>query len=578
MDAVELEKDAKGTNASVWEELGLNTALVPLIPFSVPTPVQRATIPLIVKQHKDVVAEAVTGSGKTLAFLLPLLHRLLTCVDEGRKQLRAMVISPTRELAMQTHQTLVTLFKDMFPSILCIGGRDIQEDIRSIALTCPVIVIGTPGRINELLNQRHIQGKYLDMLVLDEADRLLDMGFHQTVQSIISHLPKQRRTALFSATMNNLDDLIKVGMRDPVRVQVSSTKGVIPVGLQNWYSIVTSDDKLNRLLALFRTTLRGMKCIVYLPTCACVGYYAAALNHLFADLCTVIALHGKLPPAKRTTLYQKFIHARTMDKTLALFCTDLAARGLDFSDIDWVIQLDAPQDPSNYIHRAGRTARCGRGGDALLFLAPHEHAFVDLMLVKQVPLKEFSVENEPLEFDVNEALKQLNISDRAFYQQSLKAFVSYVRFYIEHHARLIFDFKLLDIAAVARSFGLIHMPRMKELRGKHIKLSNSIDTTTISYKDPIKEKQRQQSIKHKESLETGSSGQKVKRQLSNRVGKREEKNKLKRKQTKREYLSKQREIELDRDEDDNDWSEYKKEKKANRKKSIGRVKNHLNDE
>ena len=103
---------------------------------------------------------------------------------------------------------------------------------------------------------------------------------------------------------------------------------------------------------------------------------------------------------------------------------------------------------------------------------------------------------------MNEALKQLNISDRAFYQQSLKAFVSYVRFYIEHHARLIFDFKLLDIAAVARAFGLIHMPKMKELRGKHIKLTNSIDTTTISYKDPIKEKQRQQSIKNKESLET----------------------------------------------------------------------------
>ena len=140
-----------------------------------------------------------------------------------------------------------------------------------------------------------------------------------------------------------------------------------------------------------------MKCIVYLPTCACVSYYATALNHLFGDLCTVIALHGKLPPTKRTRLYQKFIQAQTMDKTLALFCTDLAARGLDFSDIDWVIQLDAPQDPSNYIHRAGRTARGGRGGDSLLFLAPHEHAFVDLMLVKQVPLREFNVEDESLD-------------------------------------------------------------------------------------------------------------------------------------------------------------------------------------
>ena len=113
----------------------------------------------------------------------------------------------------------------MFPSILCIGGRDIGEDIKSIAVTYPVIVIGTPGRIKELLNQRHIQGKHLDMLVLDEADRLLDMGFHQTVQSIISYLPKQRRTALFSATMNNLDDLIKVGMRDPVESASILRKG-----------------------------------------------------------------------------------------------------------------------------------------------------------------------------------------------------------------------------------------------------------------------------------------------------------------------------------------------------------------
>ena len=566
MNAVEQGENAKDKSVFVWSELGLCPTLVHLIPFPVPTPVQRATIPLIVKQHKDVVAEAVTGSGKTLAFLLPLLHRLLTCVDGVHKQLRALVISPTRELAMQTHETLLTTFKDMFPSLLCIGGRDIQEDVKSIRLACPVIVIGTPGRINELFNQCHIQGKHLDMLVLDEADRLLDMGFHQTVQSIISYLPKQRRTALFSATMNNLDDLIKVGMRDPVRVQVSSTKGVIPVGLNNWYHIVNSDNKLNQLLALFKTKLKSKKCIVYLPTCACVNYYAAALSHLFTDLCTVIALHGKLPPAKRTTLYQKFIKAQNADKALALFCTDLAARGLDFSDVDWVIQLDAPQDPSNYIHRAGRTARCGRGGDSLLFLAPHEHAFVDLMHVKQVPLREFSVESEPFESDVNEALKLLNISDRAFYQQSLKAFVSYVRFYIEHHARLIFDFKLLDIAAVARAFGLVHMPKMKELRGKNAKIPNSIDTNTISYKDPIKEKQRQQSIKNKELPTSNNSGQKNRQLPNKRAIKPEGKKQLKRKQTRKEHLSKQKETDLDRDEDDNDWLEYKKERKAEGKK------------
>ena len=531
---METAEEGKSTDRHelVWSELGLNSALIPLIPFPAPTPVQRATIPLIVKQHKDVVAEAVTGSGKTLAFLLPLMHRLLTCVEGGRNQLRAIVISPTRELAMQTHQTLLALFKAMFPSMLCIGGRDIQEDVRCIKAGYPTIVIGTPGRINELLNQHHLQAKNLDMLVLDEADRLLDMGFHQTVQNIISHLPKQRRTALFSATMNNMDDLIKVGMRDPVRIQVSSAKGVIPVGLRNWFLIVKSDDKLNRLLALFKTKLKDKKCIVYLPTCACVSYYAAALNRLFTDSCAVIALHGKLPPAKRTALYQKFIQAQTTDKTLVLFCTDLAARGLDFSDIDWVIQLDAPQDPSNYIHRAGRTARGGRGGDCLLFLAPHEHAFVDLMRVKQVSLQEFKIEDEPIGSDVSEALKQLNISDRAFYQQSLRAFVSYIRFDIEHHARLIFDLKLLEVAEVAQSFGLIHMPKMRELRGRHVRLLASIDTATISYKDPVKEKQRQESLKNKES------GQGTKRPLN------KAKDKTNSKHAKKEQWKKEREMGL----------------------------------
>ena len=463
---------------------------------------------------------------------------------------------------MQTHQTLLSLFKDLFPSILCIGGKDIGEDVRHIKTVHPAIVIGTPGRINELFNQGHLHGKCLDMLVLDEADRLLDMGFHQTVQSIITHLPKQRRTALFSATMNNLDDLIRVGMRDPVRLQVSSAKGVVPVGLHNWYLIVASENKLSRLLSLFKTRLKGKKCIVYLPTCASVSYYSAALNHLFADSCTVIALHGKLPPTKRTTLYQRFIQAQTTSKALVLCCTDLAARGLDFSDIDWVIQLDAPQDPSNYVHRAGRTARGGRGGDSLLFLAPHEHAFIDLMRVKHVSLEEFDGRDEPLEDDVNGMLRQLNSSDRAFYRQSLKAFVSYVRFYIEHHAKLIFDVKLLEIAEVARAFGLVHLPKMRELRGRHVKLFNSIDAATISYKDPIKEKQRQESLKGKESRQ---ASRKHKEKAKKSLGK--AKKELDRREAKKGQLGKEKEMERERVEDENDWLEYKRERRSEKGRS-----------
>ena len=175
------------------------------------------------------------------------------------------------------------------------------------------------------------------------------------------------------------------------------------------------------------------------------------------------------------------------------------------------------------------------------------------MRVKQVSLQEFKIEDEPIGSDVNGALKQLNISDRAFYQRSLRAFVSYIRFYIEHHARLIFDLKLLEVAEVAQSFGLIHMPKMRELRGRHVRLLASIDTATISYKDPVKEKQRQESLKNKES------GQGTKRPLN------KAKDKTNPKHAKKEQR-REREMEFDRDESDNDWLEYKRERKAEKRK------------
>ncbi|KAH9248273.1 hypothetical protein BASA81_014075 [Batrachochytrium salamandrivorans] len=496
------------------------------------TPVQASTVPLFMK-HKDVVVEAVTGSGKTLAFVIPVLEMLLRRFMNNRplakNEIGALIISPTRELAKQTYN-VITVFVDALnayaasnaPSLeaevnlktqpgavstpaehishmLFIGGHGVREDVQRFAATGAHIVVGTPGRLDDLLKRQTIFNcKELEVLVLDEADRLLDMGFELALTSILRKLPKQRRTGLFSATMNEaLSQLVKTGLRNPVKivVKVEALDGGdsdqrTPSSLAIGYAIVKPDEKLGKLLYLLNSN-QDKKFIVYFSTCACVDYFYKVLsqNGMCPNL-QLHSLHGKMDPKRREAVYTKFIESPMAS---VLLCTDVAARGLDIPDVDWVIQFDPPQDPKAFAHRCGRTARIGRQGSAAVFLSEHEDTYVEFLRLRKVPITEMHLREIPADetSQLCEKQKCLSLGDRDIYEKGITAFVSWVRAYGEHQVNFIFRIKDVDLGAVARSFGLLRMPKMPEL--KTIKVNfvpTKFDSDEVKYKDKLREKQR----------------------------------------------------------------------------------------
>jgi ATP-dependent RNA helicase DDX55/SPB4 len=378
-----------------------------LFNFQYMTPVQKAVIPLFTS-YKDVVVEAVTGSGKTLSFVIPILEILLRKFKENPlsiNQIGAIIISPTRELAKQI-SNVIKEFLDIlnknkgidFTQLLFIGGNDPLEDIKLFQKQGAHIVVGTPGRLDDLLQRKNLfNSKELEVLVLDEADRLLDMGFEKNLVSIIRQIPKQRRTGLFSATMTEgLNQLVKAGLRNPVRVVVKVENKIgqvlseqrVPTTLLIEYLICKADEKLYTLISLLCSDF-DQKSIVYFSTGACVDFYYKILTKLESTKKLVFhSLHGKMVPKKREATFTKFTNGF---KGSVLLCTDIAARGLDIPDIDFVIQYDPPQDPKAFSHRCGRTARIGKSGKAVVLLHPTEEPFVEFLKIRKFPISECSV-------------------------------------------------------------------------------------------------------------------------------------------------------------------------------------------
>ncbi|MEE6504142.1 hypothetical protein FKM82_005076 [Ascaphus truei] len=475
--------------------------------FSHMTPVQSATIPLFMS-NKDIAAEAVTGSGKTLAFVIPLLEILLRREEKLKKnQVGAIIITPTRELAVQIDEVL-SCFTEHFPQfsqILLIGGSNPVEDVRKFKEHGGNIIVATPGRLEDMF-RRQADGldlvscvKTLDVLILDEADRLLDMGFEASINTILGFLPKQRRTGLFSATQTQeVENLVRAGLRNPVRIAVKE-KGVAasctqktPTRLQNYYMICKADEKFNYLVGFLRQR-KQEKHLVFFSTCACVEYYGKALEALVKNV-TVMSIHGKMKH-KRNKIFTDF---RKLNSGI-LVCTDVMARGIDIAEVNWVLQYDPPSNASAFVHRCGRTARIGHHGSALVFLLPMEDAYVSFLSINQkCPLQEMTLQNSSV--DHLPKLRTIAASDRAVFEKGMKAFVSFVQAYAKHQCNLIFRVKDLDFVSLARGFALLKMPRMPELKGKDFSgfVPTPIDTYAIPYKDKNREKQRQKLLRERE--------------------------------------------------------------------------------
>ncbi len=376
----------------------------------------------------------MTGSGKTLSFLLPILEILKKRKEPFRKcEIGALVVSPTRELAKQIGEALNPFLEKLpYKKLVCTGGLgDSSQDVQRFKQEGGNIIIGTPGRLEDLLLKYPdtFVTKTIEVLVLDEADRLLDMGFEKSLNFIISKLPKQRRTGLFSATMTNaVGELIRTGLRNPVKLTVkveslSNEEQRIPETLSIFYTLCSYDEKLGIFLDLLLTKHKS-KTMVYFGTCACVDFYAKALARL-PQLAKapfkLIGLHGKMEHKRRDNVFREFVQA----KSAVLFCTDLAARGLDFPDIDLVIQFDAPQDPAQFVHRCGRTARSGREGIAIVLLDPKEEAYVDFLEGRKVPLQELGqLESRIVAQVLHSGLITVNSEDRELYEKVHYFFIS----------------------------------------------------------------------------------------------------------------------------------------------------------
>ncbi|KAF1332057.1 Dead/deah box RNA helicase, partial [Globisporangium splendens] len=478
--------------------------------FTHMTPVQAATLPLFLS-NKDVCVDACTGSGKTLAFVLPIVQILKTrTADNTLKaprdditKLVSLIISPTRELARQIYECACTFFAKALPKVkvlLFVGGTSVDEDlklIRSAAGKCSV-VIGTPGRTEDLMNRcigSTVETRDFEILILDEADTLLDMGFEVSINKILEHLPKQRRTGLFSATQTQeVKALARAGLRNPatISVQVANNTQITPSTLKNFYALVSHEQRLSALHH-FLQSKKTQKMIVFFSTCSAVDFFSRVLEHFYekdADEFPIVALHGKMPQKKRTTNYDRFVAL----KSGILVCTDVVARGIDLPDVDWIIQYDPPQDPNFFVHRVGRTARAGRTGSAISFLSANEDAYVNFLKIRKVPCEEMKLPLDEIE-DVLPKVKELILSDRDILEKGTKAYISFVRSYKEHQCQFIFRFKELDLGAVARGFALFKLPKINELRNVRINFQNEeIKTKDIKYKDKVREKERQKKL------------------------------------------------------------------------------------
>ena len=294
-----------------------------------------------------------------------------------------------RELAVQIHEVASKIAEHYtsptFTCALLVGGTSIQQESDSISKNGGHIIIGTPGRILDVYNrlQATIVLRHLEVLILDEADKLLDMGFKDTINQILSFLPKQRRTGLFSATQTKeVKELARAGLRNPVIVSVNvqnsqntgkisgsdSQSGAvarqhIPSTLTNWYLLRDYDERPYELVQFILTHVEK-KIIVFCATCACVDYYSAVFREItqqysqvLPNNLAILGFHGKMVSKKRSAMYSKF---KNLPSHAVMFTTDVAARGIDIPDVDWIVQLTAPKDPAFFVHRIGRTARAGR--------------------------------------------------------------------------------------------------------------------------------------------------------------------------------------------------------------------------
>lgn len=424
------------------------------------TDIQRKAVPLALK-GSDILGAAKTGSGKTLAFLIPVLENLYRRKWAELDGLGALILSPTRELAIQIFEVLRKIGRyHTFSAGLVIGGKSLQEERDRLGRMN--ILVCTPGRMLQHMDQTALfEVDNLQMLVLDEADRIMDMGFQSTVDSIVEHLPKQRQTLLFSATQTKkVSDLARLNLRDPEYISVhEAASSATPSTLQQHYIITHLQDKLDTLWSFIRANLKS-KILVFLSSGKQVRFVYESFRHLQPGI-PLLHLHGRQKQTARLDITTKF----SKTKNSCLFATDVVARGLDFPAVDWVIQSDCPEDADTYIHRVGRTARYERDGRAVLFLEPsEEEGMLARLEHKKVPIERINVRQKKQQ-SIKHQLQNMCFKDPELKYLGQKAFVSYVKSIHIQRDKEIFKLNELPLEDFSASLGLPGAPKIKFLSG-----------------------------------------------------------------------------------------------------------------
>ena len=334
--------------------------------FKEPSPIQELTIPLAL-EGKDVIGQAQTGTGKTAAFGLPTLDKIR--VDEPTIQ--ALVIAPTRELAVQSQEELFRFGRDKGVKVSSVyGGSSIEKQIKALKSGAHVVV-GTPGRLLDLIKRKALKLNHIETLILDEADEMLNMGFLDDIEAIISRVPENRQTLLFSATMP--DPIKRIGMQfmnQPEHVKVAAKELTTDL-VDQYYIRVKEQEKFDTMTRLID---------VEQPDLAIVfGRTKRRVDELTRGLklrgYRAEGIHGDLDQGKRLRVLRDFKN----DNLDILVATDVAARGLDISGVTHVYNYDIPQDPESYVHRIGRTGRAGKHGQSITFVAPNEMGYLSII-------------------------------------------------------------------------------------------------------------------------------------------------------------------------------------------------------
>ncbi|KAI9649877.1 ATP-dependent RNA helicase dbp4 [Ciborinia camelliae] len=432
--------------------------------FKTLTDVQSKAVPLALK-GKDILGAAKTGSGKTLSFLVPVLENLYRQKWTELDGLGALIISPTRELAIQIFEVLRKIGRyHTFSAGLIIGGRSLQEERERLGRMN--ILVCTPGRMLQHMDQTAaFDVDNLQMLVLDEADRIMDMGFQTSVDAILEHLPKQRQTMLFSATQTKkVSDLGRLSLKEPEYVAVhEAASSATPTTLQQHYCVVPLPEKLNTLFGFIRANLKA-KIIVFMSSGKQVRFVYESLRHLQPGI-PLLHLHGRQKQTARLDVTSKF----SSSKNSCIFATDVVARGLDFPAVDWVIQLDCPEDADTYIHRVGRTARYGKVGRAVLFMDPsEEEGMLKRLEHKKVPIQKINIRPNKTQ-DIKNQLQNMCFQDPELKYLGQKAFVSYAKSIFLQKDKEIFNINQVDLEGYASSMGLPGAPKIKFHKGNDAK-------------------------------------------------------------------------------------------------------------